>query len=73
VPLGELEEASKVMDKDEVLRALEFLHAVESVLHYESDTELVSNELQHMVFKPCVSPELQLTVEMQPHFIIDAV
>ena len=38
VRLGELEEeVSKVgMDKDEVLRALKFLHPEGSVLHYDS-------------------------------------
>jgi Leucine-rich repeat (LRR) protein/GTPase SAR1 family protein len=62
VRLGELEEeASKVgMDKDEVLRALKFLHAAGSVLHYGSDTH-------------CSSPELKNTVFMQPQFIIDAI
>ncbi len=62
VRLGELEEeAGKVgMDKDEVLRALKFLHAAGSVLHYGSDTHRSS-------------PELQNTVFMQPQFIIDAI
>jgi hypothetical protein len=64
VRLSELEEeakASKVgMDKEEVLRALKFLHAVGSVLYYGSDTHRSS-------------PELQNTVFMQPQFIIDAI
>ena len=62
VRLGELEEeASKVgMDKDEVLRALKFLHAAGSVLYYGSDTHRSS-------------PELKNTVFMQPQFIIDAI
>ncbi len=64
VRLGELEKeakASKVgMDKEEVLRALKFLHAVGSVLYYGSDTH-------HS------SPDLKSTVFMQPQFIIDAI
>ncbi len=60
--LGELEEeASKVvMDKDEVLRALKFLHAAGSVLYYGSDTHRSS-------------PELKNTVFMKPQFIINAI
>jgi (2Fe-2S) ferredoxin len=64
VRLSELEEeakGSKVgMDKDEVLRALKFLHAAGSVLYYGSDTHRSSPWLQNMVF-------------MQPQFIIDAI
>jgi hypothetical protein len=75
VPLGDLEkEASKVkMEKDQVLRALKFLHVVGSVLHFASETQRVSPELQNMGFKPCVNPELQRMVFMQPQFIIDAI
>jgi hypothetical protein len=62
VRLDELEEqASKVgMDEGEVRRALEFLHAAGSVLHYGSDTHRSRPWLQNMVF-------------MQPQFIIDAI
>jgi hypothetical protein len=62
VRVDELEEqASKVgMDKGEVRRALEFLHAAGSVLYYGSDTHHSSPWLQNMVF-------------MQPQFIIDAI
>ena len=62
VPLRDLErEAAEVgIDKDQLHRSLEFLHATGSVLHYGSDTRLHSQKLQQVVF-------------MQAQFIIDVI
>jgi GTPase SAR1 family protein len=62
VSLRDLErEAAKVgIDKEQLNRALQFLHATGSVLHYGSDTRQHSQKLQEWVF-------------MQPQFIIDVI
>jgi hypothetical protein len=62
VSLRDLErEAAQVgIDKDQLHRALKFLHATGSVLHYGSDTRQLSQMLQELVF-------------MQPQFIIDVI
>jgi Leucine-rich repeat (LRR) protein/uncharacterized caspase-like protein/GTPase SAR1 family protein len=62
VSLWDLErEAAEVgIDKDQVHRALQFLHATGSVLHYGSGTRQHSQKLQQVVF-------------MQPQFIIDVI
>ena len=62
VSLRDLErEAAEVgIDKEQLHRALQFLHATGSVLHYGSGTRQHSQKLQEWVF-------------MQPQFIIDVI
>jgi hypothetical protein len=62
VSIWDLErEAAKVgIDKEQLHRALQFLHATGSVLHYGSGTRQHSRQLQEWVF-------------MQPQFIIDLI
>ena len=62
VSLRDLErEAAEVgIDRDQLHRALQFLHATGSVLHYGSGTRQHSHKLQQVVF-------------MQPQFIIDVI
>jgi hypothetical protein len=56
----EREAAEVGIDKEQLHRALQFLHATGSVLHYGSDTRQHSQKLQEVVF-------------MQPQFIIDVI
>jgi GTPase SAR1 family protein len=56
----EREAAEVGIDKEQLHRALQFLHATGSVLHYGSGTRQHSQKLQEVVF-------------MQPQFIIDVI